>query len=430
MAVKAEEKGSASQAPVAAWSGSAPPLRPEDEDTLASLLGKARPGQRLATKGLQPKEETKVPAVVEKLPHWRRDPLVHAIVELHLAGSVEEAAEKLHLSCETADEQTLRELAQKSREFVPALEELRSKAVDRVVLEKYCCKRVKEERESDGESSVHEFGVSDNGSGAEADEKPKEAPLLLPPGWRTEVFRRKKKDFREFVDPAGRRYRTAVQARRAIDAHRTSQNVAERLRTRFAATLAKAAAGGAACKSESLEVKAELSASRTAEAVQALCQAMKGPGGEPPAATGGEAHGRQPSAPPVKEEPGSGPATAEHDWRRKRVKEEQEPEPARCEPGVPGEPTLPVSASPVKAGLARAVPGSPDGALSTTASGAASSPPSSGGWAASPTSALEPADVSMDAGAGRRTPVVRELFLGGAQEDRRLQKRPRGGSQV
>mmetsp|Transcript_42709 Transcript_42709/g.110427 ORF Transcript_42709/g.110427 Transcript_42709/m.110427 type:complete len:1187 (+) Transcript_42709:74-3634(+) len=261
-------------------------LRPEDDDLLASLVrpkGAAAASARrqgtaqrdVTPKQAAPQQPQQLQQPQQPLPHWRRDALVKAIQELYLASSAEEAAEKLHLSGETADEQALRRLAEQSREFVPALAELRHKAVDRTVLQKFSNDCVKDEEESAGDSSVHEFGVSDS-SGHEDGSKPKEVPLVLPQGWRTQIFRRNNREVREFVDPAGRRYRTTAQARRAIDAARSAVNVAQRLRSKYVAGLAKdGLKKEEAGEDKTAVIKSEQGLSRTAVAVRALCQAIK-----------------------------------------------------------------------------------------------------------------------------------------------------------
>jgi len=137
---------------------------------------------------------------------------------------------------------------QRSQEFVPALAELRSKAVDFEVLQALHEEeqRVPQEQ-SDGESTTHEFGVSES-SGNEAVEasrrhsygkSPGQGPLLLPPGWRTESTRkgRRRQEHRVIVDPAGRRYTNTRDARKAIDASRCRENMQRQTSSRFAAML-------------------------------------------------------------------------------------------------------------------------------------------------------------------------------------------------
>jgi superfamily II DNA or RNA helicase len=182
--------------------------------------------------------------------HWKRDPLVAAMLELHSAASTAEAEERMNLSPLSADEKALQLLVQRSRAFVPALAELRSKAVDFEVLQALHEEeqRVAQEQ-SDGESTTHEFGVSDS-SGNEAVEAstrhrfghaPGQGPLLLPPGWRTESTRKGRRgtECRIIVDPTGRRYTNTRDARKAIDATRCRENMQRQMSSRFAAMLDK-----------------------------------------------------------------------------------------------------------------------------------------------------------------------------------------------
>lgn len=159
---------------------------------------------------------------------------VKSLQELHAAASVAEAVAKLHMSNLTADEEALQILAARSREFVPALEELRKKAIDRHVLLNLIQKDDREnDAGSDGESSVDEFELDDATSGEE--NIIKEAPLVLPDGWRTERSGAGGQSRRFFVDPAGTVYRTEAQAKQAVDAQRRAANVASRLRSKFEA---------------------------------------------------------------------------------------------------------------------------------------------------------------------------------------------------
>merc|ERR1719240_2546704 len=68
-------------------------------------------------------------------------------------------AAKKALSCQTADEESLRGLARRSSEFTPALTKLRETAVDRAVLARLS---QDEAMDSDGESSAYEFALSDD----------------------------------------------------------------------------------------------------------------------------------------------------------------------------------------------------------------------------------------------------------------------------
>jgi len=227
---------------------------PGDDESLASLVApapKASPEAKKAAPEVQnaPKELA-----------WQRDPLVRIIEAVHSAATAADAEEQFFLSPWTAEQEALRSLSRRSREFVPALADLRRKAVDRAILmageRRRTGQTVKQEPVdvSDGESSELDFGVS--GSDREdAAAKPKEpTPLVLPLGWRTEVFRRKGRDRREFVDMQGRRYGTVAEARKAINAERTRQNMAQELKKKYAEALAKKRSE----PSEEIQVKQEL----------------------------------------------------------------------------------------------------------------------------------------------------------------------------
>jgi len=176
--------------------------------------------------------------------------MARALSALHACATSAEAEERLFLSPRSADEEGLRFLAARSREFVPALAELRRKAVDRAVLvagerrRSAALQAAKEEDVecSEGQSSELEFHVSDSdgGKNGEASANPKKAPpVMLPVGWRTESFRRKGREIREFVDPLGRRYRTMTAARTAINAERTRANMMKQLKSKYASSLGK-----------------------------------------------------------------------------------------------------------------------------------------------------------------------------------------------
>jgi len=221
------------------------------EMTLADIAQQAKREKKQREKAARrppvPVEETAPQTQAATLPvlspFWNGDPLARAVQLLHLAASAEEAAAAMCLSPETADEEAFRFLSQRSREFVPALVELRSRAVDREVLQ--CLGGDSKAPSSEGESSAQEFGVSSSG-GSEAEvpdasmgskkrRKEAAADLLLPEGWRTEKFQRRSREVREFVDPSGRRYRTVPEARKAVDAVRARVNVERHLRDRYAA---------------------------------------------------------------------------------------------------------------------------------------------------------------------------------------------------
>lgn len=207
---------------------------------------------------------------------------VKALQALHSMSDAADAVARLHLSTLTADEEALVLLTARSREFVPALAELREKAIDRNILlslvkssDRGCGDAV----DSDGESSAHEFAM-DASSGDEG--KPKEAPLVLPQGWRTELTGGK----RTFVDPSGAVFRTEAKAKQAVDAERRTANVASRLRSKFDAKFSGSAAAGAAAPTAAAAAMRSLSgvavpkvasAQRAAALAQSLCSAATKP---------------------------------------------------------------------------------------------------------------------------------------------------------
>lgn len=197
---------------------------------------------------------------------------VRALQDLHAADSVEDAVANLHLSNLTADEEAIQILAARSREFVPALEELRKKAIDRHVLLNLVQDRKEDSHDagSDGESSVDEFELDDATSGEE--DVIKEAPLVLPDGWR--IDRSGTGGRRLFVDPAGTIYRTEAQAKQAVDAQRRAANVASRLRSKFEAKLNGVVASAApAGTSQTDNVAAERAAAT--ERAAALARSLR-----------------------------------------------------------------------------------------------------------------------------------------------------------
>jgi len=180
---------------------------------------------------------------------WERDPLVKVMQAVYVAASTDEARDKLFLSPCSADEEALKTLACQSQKIVPALAQLRRKAVDRsILMAGECCKdgqvgkedeEDEEHVDSDGESSAMEFGVSDS-DGDDGAVRPKSLPpLVLPQGWRTEMFRRKGRPCREIVGPNGRRYRTRAEAHRVINLQRTRENMVQQIRSKYAATTVK-----------------------------------------------------------------------------------------------------------------------------------------------------------------------------------------------
>lgn len=215
--------------------------RKAKHDELSKGIPQARPAPGSApasagaAAGATVATAARLPVFVEaaaRLPlYWRRDALASAIQLLHLAPTAEEAVEAMCLSSLTADERALQQLSRRSREFVSALAELRVKAVDRALLRKLGGEQ--EALSSEGESSEMEFVLS----GSDGEGPGPNSDFILPPGWRTEKFRRKSIHVREYVDPHGTRYRTMEAARRAVDTARVRENMSQRMRSKFSGTL-------------------------------------------------------------------------------------------------------------------------------------------------------------------------------------------------
>lgn len=170
--------------------------------------------------------------------------LLRAFQRLWACNSSTDFAERHRLSVLTQDEEALHALEQRSREFVPALAELRTQAIDSEVFRELVAGAGSDPQESDGAVTEHEFAVSGGESGAES---PKEEPLVLPPGWRCERILLKGRRLREFVSPAGVRYRTEAQAKQAVARERRSANLASTVLARLSSRLnvPSAAAPGA-----------------------------------------------------------------------------------------------------------------------------------------------------------------------------------------
>jgi len=201
----------------------------------------ARPPPRPLPSGTKPGRPVGRPVGVAGQPQQHY--LVRALQWLVDADDVPQLSARMNLSTSSADEEAIKGLAAASRALVPALQELRREAIDRRVLESLVAGQADQlggaEAESEGESSVCDFGISGASSGGEDAGPP---PLVLPPNWQTEKVRRGKVIAREYVDPSGNRYKTEAQARKAVDALRRKANMALRLRQRFGARFTGAAA--------------------------------------------------------------------------------------------------------------------------------------------------------------------------------------------
>jgi len=137
--------------------------------------------------------------------------LVKAMQALYIASSAEDSM--LALTSETADEEALSQLTARTEEFVPALSAMRSISVDHVIFEHLADK-------SDDEGNNDVFTESE-ASDVEKElvGKKETAPVVLPKGWRLEWVKRKKREAREFVDPAGNRYHNVREVRARLVAH-------------------------------------------------------------------------------------------------------------------------------------------------------------------------------------------------------------------
>eukprot|EP00933_Yihiella_yeosuensis_P043524 TRINITY_DN3835_c0_g2_i1.p1 TRINITY_DN3835_c0_g2~~TRINITY_DN3835_c0_g2_i1.p1 ORF type:complete len:574 (-),score=232.58 TRINITY_DN3835_c0_g2_i1:157-1878(-) len=133
--------------------------------------------------------------------------LVRAMQMLYLAESAADAVASLRP--ETADEEALRQLAERTEEFAPALDAMRSLAVDKDVFA-HLADEIEHEHQDLPES---ESEASDVGKELAKNEP---APVVLPQGWRLEWVKRKKKEMREFVSPDGTRYRNVKEVREAL----------------------------------------------------------------------------------------------------------------------------------------------------------------------------------------------------------------------
>ncbi|CAJ1372495.1 unnamed protein product [Effrenium voratum] len=141
--------------------------------------------------------------------------MVRAMQMLFLADSASEAIASL--KPETADEEALNQLTERTEEFAPALEAMRSLAVDKDVF----AHLAEDLAEEHGE--VHESESEASDLNKELVKKNEPAPVVLPEGWRMEWVKRKKKEMREFLDPEGNRYRTVREVRAALLEHEARQ---------------------------------------------------------------------------------------------------------------------------------------------------------------------------------------------------------------
>jgi len=142
---------------------------------------------------------------------WSPYVLVRALHELYKAGSVEDAEQKYPTL--TADEEALELLAERTREYAPALAELREHAIDSELFKQFLVASPSDE---------------DDHAMSEAEEEEECArsfvdndlePVALPEGWKLEwvsQIRKKTQEQFRFVDPVGRKYYNVAELRLAI----------------------------------------------------------------------------------------------------------------------------------------------------------------------------------------------------------------------
>eukprot|EP00928_Gymnodinium_smaydae_P044731 TRINITY_DN29856_c0_g1_i1.p1 TRINITY_DN29856_c0_g1~~TRINITY_DN29856_c0_g1_i1.p1 ORF type:complete len:717 (-),score=212.00 TRINITY_DN29856_c0_g1_i1:130-2280(-) len=207
--------------------------------------GVAAPPASSGASGADPSAAALARAAGKLPPHY----LVRALDGLRLAPSAPDAVESMRLSSLTADEEALRDLAAKGREFVPALADFRGRAVDVELFRPFLGETRAPEAATaadEEEDTTYEFNVSDGESNDEGNGASKAPPLVLPPTWRTERVNVNGRLVREFVDARGTRYRTEAQALRKVDEERRKENMkrlmAEKFANRFSAQKAAAAA--------------------------------------------------------------------------------------------------------------------------------------------------------------------------------------------
>ena len=111
-------------------------------EDVAAALQRASPGLLREGADVHSVPAEQLAALCEELARVRRQDellparpraLVRAMQQLHLARSAKDPS--LHLSVETADEEALRQLAERTAELVPALAAMRAGAVDHAIFE-------------------------------------------------------------------------------------------------------------------------------------------------------------------------------------------------------------------------------------------------------------------------------------------------------
>lgn len=160
--------------------------------------------------------------------------LVRAMQQLYLAESCRDAS--LSLSTETADEEALRQLTERTEEFAPALDMMRTLAVDKAIFA-----HLADADEEANEEHASEEDVDDLDYERELVSR-QDSGLVLPDGWSVEWVQTGKRQMKHFIDQDGRRYTSHRQARAALAELEACRAEAERIAAENAASLAAAAA--------------------------------------------------------------------------------------------------------------------------------------------------------------------------------------------
>lgn len=143
---------------------------------------------------------------------WSPVSMVKAIKALYMAESIEEASKGFEGT--TADEQAMELLAERTAQFVPALEALREKAMDCELF-----KRFKDPLIGQGDAAIAEVKDEEDDVYIVEAFDGEVQPVNLPMGWKLEwvsQIRGKVRDQFRFVDPVGRKYYSVAELRVAL----------------------------------------------------------------------------------------------------------------------------------------------------------------------------------------------------------------------
>jgi hypothetical protein len=170
-------------------------------------------------------------ASLDNKPHC----LCRELLALYSAPSATEAATLL--SCETADEERLRILGERSHELCPALQQLREKAVDRVVLNNLGQATDAVSEDDSMSSACEDEEVSSSFSSSDEEDNGKfmkaKRSLILTEGWRVERAKTKEgRERRVFIDPSGQRFKREADARDVIEMKEMAKRMVAKMQKR------------------------------------------------------------------------------------------------------------------------------------------------------------------------------------------------------